>query len=73
MKHFKTRFRGEKPLHEIHEAVGHDGGLVERIHVGGGETTVFFAGGDGKGEHLRKRLGAGETSEVREEDVFRIE
>jgi hypothetical protein len=71
MKHFKTRFRGEKPLHEIHEAVGREGGLVERVHVEGGETTVFFSGGDGKGEHLR-RLGAESVESAREEEVTKF-
>ena len=72
MKHFKASFRGEKPLHEIHEAVGHDGGMVTRVHVEKGETHVYFAGGEGKGEHLRKQLGGDAPKEVREEEISRI-
>ena len=59
-------------LHEIHEAVGHDGGLVTRIHVENGETQVYFAGGEGKGEQLQKRLGAAAPKEVRESEAHRV-
>jgi hypothetical protein len=72
MKHYSARFKGEKPAHEIHEAVGQDGGLVTRVHVEKGETRVYFTGGEGKGEHLRKRLGADAPTEVREAEVLKI-
>ena len=71
MKHYKTSFKGEKPIDQIHAAVGRDGSLVTRVHVEGGETHVYFAG-QGGGKHLREALGAGDVSEVREEDVKKV-
>jgi hypothetical protein len=68
MKHYKTSFKGEKPLDQIHAAVGRDGSLVTRVDVARGETHVYFHG-EGGGKHLREALGAGDVTEVREEDV----
>ena len=71
MKHYKASFKGEKPIDQIHAAVGRDGGLVTRVHVEKGETHVYFAGGEGQGKHLREALGA-EASEVGEDEVKKI-
>ena len=74
MKYWKTKFRGEKPAHEIHAAVGKDGAHVLRVHVEKGETQVYFAGGDEKdrGKRLKQSLGADEPVEASEKDVTRL-
>lgn len=71
-KHYRTTFRGEKPPHEIESAVGREGGMVTRVHVENGETTVYFTGGEGRGRHLREALGAREAEEVSEDEVMKI-
>ena len=68
MKHYKASFKGTKSLDEIHGAVGRDGGMIDRVHSEGGETHVYFSGGEGHGKNLAP-LGAGEPREVSEDEV----
>lgn len=72
MRHYRTSFKGERPLHEVHEAVGAGGGILTRIHVEGGETRVYFAAADASADEHLRRLGAGKAEELREDEVSRI-
>lgn len=67
MKHYKASFKGNKTPQEIEAAVGRGGGLVTRIDVQGGETHVWFSGGEDHGKHL-----GAEPKEVGEDEVKKI-
>lgn len=71
MKHYKASFKGSRSPQEIEAAVGRSGALVTRIEETKGETHVYFAGGEEHGKHLRD-LGAGQPSEVREDEAGKI-
>jgi uncharacterized protein GlcG (DUF336 family) len=69
MKHYKASFKGSKSPEEIEHAVGRGGGLITRVDVANGETTVWFSGGESHGKNLGALGVSGEPSEVREDEV----
>jgi hypothetical protein len=43
MKYWKLKCKGEQTAENVQSAIGSAGGYVVRIHLEGGETTVYFS------------------------------
>jgi hypothetical protein len=69
-KYWRLKLKGQRSVDDIHCAVGRSGGIVVRVHVEGGETSVYLAAEESLREQVREAIRAvGPAEEVGEQIV----